>query len=190
MRFLNLIALSACMLSRFALPQVIVTVTEVVTVDPVWTTTVTTIITVTKSTTTTKATSTTSKSSTTTRRPGGPGGPPWTSGGGPPWGPSTVFTTVFVTETEKTKSSTTTRRPGGPGASPTTVFTTVVVTETGQPQPTNGDPNATKCPAPLWYQCGGKVWTGCKTCEKGLKCWGKDEWFSQCLTPDAIPTST
>ncbi|RDL30654.1 uncharacterized protein BP5553_09999 [Venustampulla echinocandica] len=82
------------------------------------------------------------------------------SGSVPPGHTTTIVTTIYVTTT-----------PKAPTQTPT--ITTVYVTTTPKtttPTSQAPDPNTTKCPVPLYYQCGGANWKGCKVCEKGAVC--------------------
>ncbi|KAH7116785.1 hypothetical protein B0J11DRAFT_561143 [Dendryphion nanum] len=56
------------------------------------------------------------------------------------------------------------------------------------PTKTGGEvgPSSTRCPVPLYYQCGGyydgKPWTGCTKCVSGAKCVVQNEWYDQCVS--------
>ncbi|KAF2281433.1 uncharacterized protein EI97DRAFT_454627 [Westerdykella ornata] len=49
-------------------------------------------------------------------------------------------------------------------------------------------PSSTRCPVPLYYQCGGyydgKPWTGCTKCVSGAKCVWQNEWYYQCVADE------
>ncbi|KAL5381696.1 hypothetical protein PMIN03_007514 [Paraphaeosphaeria minitans] len=49
-------------------------------------------------------------------------------------------------------------------------------------------PSSTRCPVPLYYQCGGyydgKPWKGCEVCVKGASCIWQNDWYYQCVADD------
>ncbi|KAK7183766.1 hypothetical protein DPSP01_004396 [Paraphaeosphaeria sporulosa] len=75
-----------------------------------------------------------------------------------------------------------------------TTSSTKEPTKTSSPsQPTKTQteevgPSSTRCPVPLYYQCGGyhdgKPWTGCEVCVKGAKCIWQNDWYYQCVADD------
>ncbi|KAH6667605.1 hypothetical protein B0J14DRAFT_602654 [Halenospora varia] len=77
---------------------------------------------------------------------------------------TTIYTTSSVVQPPSTKPSTTQTKP----------------TTTAPP-----DPNLTKCPVPKYYQCGGAIWKGCTTCEKGTVCTSQNEFYYQCVETGA-----
>ncbi|KAF2116858.1 hypothetical protein BDV96DRAFT_645262 [Lophiotrema nucula] len=58
------------------------------------------------------------------------------------------------------------------------------------PSPTTGEvgPSSTRCPVPLYYQCGGyydgKPWTGCTKCVSGANCVPQNDFYNQCVAVD------
>ncbi|PSN63585.1 hypothetical protein BS50DRAFT_84370 [Corynespora cassiicola Philippines] len=59
-----------------------------------------------------------------------------------------------------------------------------------EPTKTGGEvgPSSTRCPVPLYYQCGGyyggKPWTGCTKCVSGAECVTQNEWYDQCVAKE------
>ncbi|KAF4627215.1 hypothetical protein G7Y89_g10941 [Cudoniella acicularis] len=112
--------------------------------------------------------------------------PKWTS-------TYTAIVTVTKSSTTSTSAQTTWTwgwNPGFPSPKPSTVVSTVYVTAPPA-TPTSAaasDPNATRCPVALWYQCGGSGWKGCNVCERGYPCQSQNEWYYQCIDPNAQKT--
>ncbi|KAK0127275.1 hypothetical protein ONS96_006825 [Cadophora gregata f. sp. sojae] len=72
----------------------------------------------------------------------------------------TFYTTVTVTSIVTTKATTT--------AKPTLTVPP--------------DPNLTKCPVPLYYQCGGsRSYNGCTKCVAGAQCVSQNDFYWQCV---------
>ncbi|KAH7348492.1 hypothetical protein BKA65DRAFT_500714 [Rhexocercosporidium sp. MPI-PUGE-AT-0058] len=100
----------------------------------------------------------------------------------PPTSTKSTLTTKAVTPTTKKSSSKFIQ----------TVIVTVTVTDTlttrvtGPTKPTltaAPDPNLTKCPVPLYYQCGGsRSYGGCTKCVAGASCLSQNDWYWQCVT--------
>ncbi|KAF1963024.1 hypothetical protein CC80DRAFT_102950 [Byssothecium circinans] len=96
-------------------------------------------------------------------------------------------TTSTTTTTKKTTSSTTKYTPP-PETTPTK--TTKSTSSTKPTKTTKGEtgPSSTRCPVPLYYQCGGyydgKPWSGCKKCESGAKCIWHNDFYYQCVADD------
>ncbi|KAF1834568.1 hypothetical protein BDW02DRAFT_598102 [Decorospora gaudefroyi] len=82
------------------------------------------------------------------------------------------------------KMTTTTRKPPRPTTTKTTTKRPDQPTKT-----TTGEevgPSSTRCPVPLYYQCGGyydgKPWSGCSNCVQGAKCLVQNEYYHQCVS--------
>ncbi|KAF2834334.1 carbohydrate-binding module family 1 protein [Patellaria atrata CBS 101060] len=95
--------------------------------------------------------------------------------------PVTTSTKKTTTSTSTQKSSTSTSKPYYPPTS-----TTLKTSTTSSKTSTGGEvgPTSSKCPVPLYYQCGGATWTGCKTCEKGSYCKTQNEFYYQCVAEE------
>ncbi|KAF1977706.1 hypothetical protein BU23DRAFT_452259 [Bimuria novae-zelandiae CBS 107.79] len=137
-------------------------------------------------------------------------GPPttfqWPSG----WPQPTTEPETTVKTTSSTKKMSSTSRYTPPpetssvkttkGTSSTTKYTpppeitkTPTKTTKSSQKPTKTQtevtgPSSTKCPVPLYYQCGGlwdgKPWTGCTKCEKGASCVYQNGTFRIRTTPN------
>ncbi|PVI06783.1 carbohydrate-binding module family 1 protein [Periconia macrospinosa] len=88
--------------------------------------------------------------------------------------PTTKPTTSKSTEKPTTK---TTEKPTSTSKSSQKPTKTTTGEETG--------PSSTRCPVPLYYQCGGyydgKPWNGCTKCVSGAKCIWQNDWYYQCV---------
>ena len=89
---------------------------------------------------------------------------------------STVTVIVTVTKGSTTYTST--------SLSTSSYITSTKTSTTTSKSPTttsSSDPNVTKCPVPLYYQCGGANWDGCKKgCESGATCLSQNGNWSSC----------
>ncbi|KAH8651523.1 hypothetical protein BGZ60DRAFT_533873 [Tricladium varicosporioides] len=102
--------------------------------------------------------------------------PKWTS-------TYTAIVTVTKASTTSTSAIVTWSWGWNPGyPKPSTIVSTIYVTAGPTQQPS--DPNSTKCPVPLYYQCGGSGWKGCNVCERGYPCVSQNEWYFQCIDPN------
>ncbi|KAF2689613.1 carbohydrate-binding module family 1 protein [Lentithecium fluviatile CBS 122367] len=119
---------------------------------------VTTTTTTTSKTTTVKTTTTTPTKTTTTSK-------------------TTTSTPKITTTTSKTTTTT----------SKITTASTKKTTSTDY-EPTKTGPSSTRCPVPLYFQCGGyydgKPWTGCTKCVNGASCVQQNEWYDQCVADE------
>ncbi|KAF2447080.1 carbohydrate-binding module family 1 protein [Karstenula rhodostoma CBS 690.94] len=89
---------------------------------------------------------------------------------------TTLKTTTTTTTTKKTTSSMKTPTKTSSPSYPTKTQTEEV------------GPSSTRCPVPLYYQCGGyydgKPWTGCEKCVKGAKCVWQNDFYYQCIAEE------
>ncbi|KAF2017252.1 carbohydrate-binding module family 1 protein [Aaosphaeria arxii CBS 175.79] len=100
--------------------------------------------------------------------------------------PST--TSKYTPPPETSKKSSTTTKYTPPPEPPTKT-----IKSTQKPTKTEGGevgPSSTRCPVPLYYQCGGYYdgvpWTGCTKCVSGAKCVVQNEWYDQCVSIDSL----
>ncbi|KAF2712178.1 carbohydrate-binding module family 1 protein [Pleomassaria siparia CBS 279.74] len=117
-----------------------------------------------------------------------PGGGPKTTSTPKPTPPKTTTTPPKTSK----KTSTTSKYTPPPVTSKYTPPPTTTVKSTAKPvTKTTGHsagPSSTKCPVPLYYQCGGyyegKPWTGCTVCEVGANCVFQNEFYEQCVADE------